>query len=440
MLRRKLSLVSLVLLFTSLFSIPSAQAVDVLKSLKFDGSIESRSVAINNEIDRNSSADDYRNETNTRLMFGMSFDLLDDVHSRVLLDRSPRFGTGSPSINDVESGFVFDNAYVKIDKVFGVLDLTGGKQFYGDPQDLNIYYGPQNDSILSVTSADLFRVDASIANGFVKFQGIAGKAAAVTTTTPLAGVVEDPTATRGTNHDTTVYGGELNTDRVIPMGNLAAYYYNAQTHAVKTAAVTGNDTLSVAGARAQGDIIAGFGYQAEYIQDFGRNNTVAGTPAYHGNAYFLNAHYGHEFDGRPVRAHIEYGRGSDDFVSIAPGRRFGIIWGEYSNFVGDTSTLNRTQATGLNNLKVFDGGIGINATPKLGFDFNAYRFQYDANLGGIGTSAGTEYDLIITWKHSENVLFSVNAADFQVGSSLHNGGVTPTNPITQLGADVKIKF
>jgi len=57
-----------------------------------------------------------------------------------------------------------DNAYVKIDKVFGAVDLTIGRQFYGDPNDLVIYFGPQNDDILSVSAVDLFRADASIAN------------------------------------------------------------------------------------------------------------------------------------------------------------------------------------------------------------------------------------------------------------------------------------
>ena len=72
---------------------------------------------------------------------------------------------------------------------------------------------------------------------------------------------------------------------------------------------------------------------------------------------------------------------------------------------------------------------------------------YGATVGGAGTSAGSELDLILSYKHSENVSFEVNAARFFVGQALQNGGViagnaagTPTSPISRLGADVKIKF
>jgi len=64
--------------------------------------------------------------------------------------------------------------------VFGAVDTTIGRQFFGDSDDLNIYFGPQNDDLLTVTSVDLFRADAMIANGWVKFTGIAGKTADAT--------------------------------------------------------------------------------------------------------------------------------------------------------------------------------------------------------------------------------------------------------------------
>jgi len=42
---------------------------------------------------------------------------------------------------------------------------------------------------------------------------------------------------------------------------------------------------------------------------------------------------------------------------------------------------------------------------------NAYRFIFDEGIATGGrTSAGTEYDLILSWKHSDNVSFEVNAA------------------------------
>jgi hypothetical protein len=96
---------------------------------------------------------------------------------------------------------------------------------------------------------------------------------------------------------------------------------------------------------------------------------------------------------------------------------------------------------GLSNIKVIDAGLGTTCPKtKLGMDLNWYRFMYAANVGGIGTSAGNELDLIVSYKHSENVSFEVNAARFFVGTSLQNPGNTGTSPISELGADVKIKF
>src|SRR4051812_37461818 len=126
---------------------------EILRNFRTDGSFETRSFSINNEVDRNGNADDYRGETNTRLMVGGNFDLLDDVHARVLLDRTPRHrgtspGTGTSSIATVEADTFLDNAYVKIDKLIRRVDLTIGRQFYNNPNDLNIYFGPQNDELL----------------------------------------------------------------------------------------------------------------------------------------------------------------------------------------------------------------------------------------------------------------------------------------------------
>ena len=60
-----------------------------------------------------------------------------------------------------------------------------------------------------------------------------------------------------------------------------------------------------------------------------------------------------------------------------------------------------------------------------------------ANAGK--TSAGSELDLILSYKHSENVYFEASLARFWVGDALQNVG-TPTSPINRLGGDIKIKF
>ena len=433
MLARKLCSLGLALALVESVTFPAH--AELLKNFKTDGSIEVRSYGIDNETDRNGLLDDYRSEIHTRLLAGGSFDLLDDVHGRFLLRKNDRiYGAAGQTIDSnttatgVMTNVAVDNAYVKIDKLMGHVDLTFGRQFYGDPSSLVIYFGPQNNDILSVTALDTFRADADLM-GWGRFVGIAGKRA------DAGGAV---------NSDTDVWGGQVDTDKVIPRGNLAGYFYTQQ---VKKAAnvVAGNNTLEVLGFRAAGDILLGLGYEAEYIQNFGRNNGTAAAAGYDGNAYSIGLKYGQDVSNMPARFWMAYGRGTRDFATIAPGRRYGIIWGQHTSLATDVSTLNGVGGAGLTNMRIWDGGLGVNPISKLGVDINAYRFWYTTSSSNL-TSAGTEYDLILSWKHSDNVSLEANAATFQVGDALQNPSTvagtatTATTPITRLGADIKVKF
>jgi hypothetical protein len=401
---------------------------ELLKNLKWDGSLETRSFSIDNETDLDSSTDDHRGETRTRVMVGANFDLLDDVHSRILLRKNNRVhgaaGGTSENGDTVQTAIRVDNAYVKIDKVMDRGDLTIGRQFYGDPNDLVIYFGPNNDDVLSVNALDTFRADADL-GGWAKAQGLAGK--------------RSDTGAVGTNSDTDLYGGLVTTDKVLPKGGLGLAYW---VQRVKGAGVTGNNNVEVMDIFAKGDVLdTGLRYHAQFAQNFGRDYSTAGNPANDGNMLFLGLNYGRNMNDMPFRAMVEWGRGTNDWTPVAAGKRFGIIWGQHST--SGISTLNGVGGAGLTNLQVADIGLGVNVTPKLGVDFNAYKFWYDdatTSSNGTDDDAGTEFDLIVSWKHSDNVAFEVNAASFQVGDGLANTGGTPTSPITRLGADVKIKF
>src|ERR1051326_3634860 len=148
---KKLACLSCALALVYSISLPAR--AELLKNFKSDGSIEVKSFSIDNETDFNGTADDYRGETRTRIMAGGAFDLLDDVHARVLLRKNNRlYGQAAENANSVQTALSVDNAYAKIDKVFKQIDLTMGRQFYGDSTDLLIYYGLQPDDLLSVTA------------------------------------------------------------------------------------------------------------------------------------------------------------------------------------------------------------------------------------------------------------------------------------------------
>ena len=123
---KKLASLSFALALVYSISLPAR--AELLKNFKTDGSIEVKTFGIDNETDRNGTADDYRSETRSRILLGGSFDLLDDVHSRILLRKNNHLqGQAVESVQTVESAVAIDNGYVKIDKVFGHVDLTIGR-------------------------------------------------------------------------------------------------------------------------------------------------------------------------------------------------------------------------------------------------------------------------------------------------------------------------
>src|SRR5258708_1191074 len=94
--------------------------------------------------------------------------------------------------------------------------------------------------------------------------------------------------------------------------------------------ITTRNSLDV---KVNGDILLGLGYNAQAVQQFGRNSGTTGK-ANNGTAYILGLGWGMDMNGShgamPVRVHGEFGRGSADYQSIAAGKRFGKIWGEHT--------------------------------------------------------------------------------------------------------------
>ncbi len=103
-------------------------------------------------------------------MVKSDWDLLDDVHAHVSLDKNDRtYGTavsglgataGLQNLNSIQTAVFVDEAYVKIDKLFGGLDTKLGRQYYGEPGDLVIYYGPKYQLYgMPITALDGGRFD-----------------------------------------------------------------------------------------------------------------------------------------------------------------------------------------------------------------------------------------------------------------------------------------
>lgn len=424
----------------------------LLSNLRFDGRLQTRSFGINNELSSSSlPASDFRGETRVRLLVGSRFDLLDHVGARVTLSKNNRLmGQGAESVHTIQTAVQVQEAHVRIPDVFDRADLTIGRQFYGRPNDLIVYFGPVNNDLLSVAALDVFRADGKLGE-WASVTGIAGKSVESTFAS-----LASPAADR-TNTDADLWGGEVWSDRIIPKGKLATYFYYNRA---KNAGPGGHNALNVTGVRAAGDLPAGLSYAGEVAFNGGRNNGPAATPAYKGYAYLLGLTHEHTCpigDGA-LKAQFGWGRGDDPstggneaFTPINSDLRFGEIVGKHG------ANLRIPILPGLSNLVTWN--IGAYLTPaiwdrKLGLGTHYYSFQWQKRPTNPLTvvpyadkQLGQELDLKASWKHSENVSFSASFAWFWPGKAFTQApaagtliATSDTHRTTRYGADMEIKF
>jgi len=434
----------------------------------------------------------------TRLLLNADWDMLEDVHAKVSLRKNDRtWGTvggtaatgfqgaaggqgliGAPAAGSFAANLVIQQANLKIDKVFGRFDTTLGRQYYGNPGDLIIYYGPTDTYGLFVTAIDAMRVDTS--NDWMNFTGMAG-----TTAGPggLAVMPNASTNVRGFDVGWKNLPIKVNTfvwNRVIQgAGALGAPPTNAT-------AVTGlNDNLWVYGAKAHGEAMGGWITGTVALNGGEDRTTLAGvacgtfgpgcyanTANYQGKALLVDAGWNTEVSnvgGFTPWANFGWGSGrssnlenkNEGFTSIASDFRPGIInrrFGPASALnLGATMTNGPVGTGNLNNRVVW--GLGLKFKPtkweKLTLEPSIwdYRFQRGTFVSRTGTLAsgnkhiGTEFGMTADWKHSENVSMGVGWATFQTGGYIENSVASDapasqhgSNPATLAFADFTVKF
>jgi hypothetical protein len=443
---------------------PAIANADLLKNLKVTGSLEVDAVDANNVTDFTTKKYDDINTIQTRLMLHADWDVLDDVHAHISLDKNDRtYGTGSQSLTGVEAAVFVDESYVKVDKVFGAIDATIGRQYYGEPGDLVIYFGPKYNLYgMPITALDGGRFDWNGEKAGVTL--LASKVKGSALSTPAAIVTDSG------NID--LAGIDIHAK---PTDNITGSVYLYDRTTINSGAtplgVVGNDYLYVAGLK--GKVTFGGAWaKAEYDKDFGSNRTVPGTGA---SVYGTKANY----TGQAVKLDLgdkvdvgvatltgwgQYGLGSGgattnrNFQPIAGDYRPGGIYGRFlasgaAGFapggVGSTGLAGQTSSS-LGNLQVI--GIGVKATPAALSKLTAalswydYRFQNIAGaralIGGGNPGSnqiGNETDLDLTWQHSENVAFSIGYGDLQPNGFMKTA-VANSSPITLWSADMSVKF
>jgi hypothetical protein len=224
--------------------------------------------------------------------------------------------------------------------------------------------------------------------------------------------------------------------------------------------VVGNDKLYVAGLKAK-VTLGGAWLKAEIAKNFGQNRTLsAGIPyAFTGNytGWAGKADAGIKIDLNNLGALTGWGEagiGSGGatsnraFQAIAGDYRPGGIYGRFASAASKTLPANLRSNGTLSNRVIF--GAGLKATPAalskltVGGSWWNYRYQNAADPL-VATNAkgnkfiGNEYDLDLSWAHSENVTVSAGVGSFQPGGAI-KVQVVANNPATLCYTDVSVKF
>lgn len=474
--------------------LPTGANAELFKNLKVSGQLDVSAVSAQNVADFvtrptpnlgaiGAANNDRVGHAFTRTMLSADWDLLDDVHARVTLVKgahnlvAPRsYGEASENLDAWTNETHVQEANVKIDKLMGLFDTTIGRQFYGEPGDLIVYYGPRDNYGFRTEALDTFRFDWK--GEHMSVTGIAGRTADAA-----------PGTVGGNSTDLRGIVASCNQHEMVKP---TVYLYNSQVHAsggsgVGLPNVNGgvngkNTNLYVLGAKAK-VMAGGFTGHVEYAKNFGDDRTTfAGTAnttqfgKYTGSAILVKAGYKADIaDVAAVNPWLEAGRGTGDanfghagnrnFQSINTDYRPGGIYGRFDNGAGVVlgqgvtagSPTNFTgSSNGLSNRTIW--GVGIKGTPAavnkltVGLAFWRYAFtavapeSNSANTARVGVrpsrNIGSEINVSGDWKHSDNVSVGVLLGQFLPGAYVAHvkGANAALNPARLAAADVKIRF
>lgn len=458
--------------------VPAGANAELLKNFKVSGNLDIQTTSARNVLDfatrpnhagggtgpgaANSNNDRIGHAT-TRVIVKMDWDVLDDVHSRVTLVKGAEggagtartYGSAAQDLNTIQTQTIVQEANVKIDKVAGLLDVTAGRQFYGEEGDLVIYYGPRDAYGLRVDALDIFRADW---NGeHMSVTGIAGK-------TSDTGVATSGTAA-------TDLRGITVSCKMHEMVKPSIYVYNQVGHTTGGVGTQAgkNDNLWVAGIKAK-IATGGLTASVEVAKNFGENRPLptSNNPEFANyKGYAIQAKAGYKLDLSNVgmiNPWGEFGMGTGDsnfnqhgnntFQAINTDYRPGGIYGRFDNAaalaLGNPAASGFAGASnGLSNRVIW--GLGVKVTPtalnKLTVGGQYYRYAFHRvapTATGQKTSRniGSEVDVTGEWKHSENVSLKATAGTFLPGAYVADfkGANAILNPAVMLAGDVAIKF
>ncbi|MFA5859138.1 MAG: hypothetical protein WC955_08725 [Elusimicrobiota bacterium] len=443
---------------------PSSMEV---KNMFISGSADISVLAIDNETDfsgtySDGTNDDYEDDTKSRVLLTYGFDVGDDIIVRLVLNKNNDYWDslqGMEKLDNLTADIRVYNAYFQyrygIPGIFGT-KFTVGRQFFGNPGDLALYFGPVDDFNLSVNSLDMLRFEAERLFGFLGIDMFVSK---------LNEAATFSTTLRKRNWDTDLVGTKVKAEGLLPGTTLAVYYYGYYDQAPDEKSV---DALTLVGLQLGGILLVeNVKYGLEFCQDFGAKKETSNSigskirPSYNGNGLLANLCLKSNpinlvFVDNIVSFTAAYALGSGDsavtedkdegFWSLNPDLHYGDIWWRTVTGLGPE----KTGSTGLQNKQVVDlvltnEFVVPNSEKRVTVSLKYMKVQNvvvstgDAvatlNLDESKHDVGNEIGLIIEEEFSKALSVGISFSQFNPGNRY-----TYRDSVVKTGVFIRLKF
>jgi len=350
----------------------------------------------------------------TRAIAGLSFDVVEDVKANLLFQYSYNWGDNNYTNNGFDSaeGMKLVNANLELFNLFCCLDVTIGRQFYGEDGSPVIYFGPNHYNAEGGLATALDAVTVRYSDDFKTFTVLAGSVADIT----KGGIDKIDTNIRYARWvPANIFGADLKLNFTDAL-KASVYGYDVKTKGYlhdsegnidkPLNGIVGEYTGAY-GAKLgwDGDVLRA---SAEYARNFDGHRLVKERKD---TGYMAKADIAADINAFTARGSFVYAKNFLSLGNYAPGMMFGDMLSL------DGYNRNIFNMFGMTNigLRMFNVGFDVRPSAKWTVSLDGYSFQ---NRYGRH-SATYEADLTAKYAHNEYVELFAGVAYAKLGFGLN---------------------
>ena len=329
---------------------------------------------------------DYNSGVNTRVLAGLSAELVEDVTANLMFQYADHWGDDADNegknLDHYWDQVKLVNANVVLHNLFCAFDLTVGRQFYGDEDSAVMYIGPNHYN----AEQNFWNYGDYEPNG----NGYAPSIDAaklvysddVKTFTAIAGRIADHNYISGAEATFDLYGADF---RMNITDNLNAQVYGYDIVARGDALAADEDQHSgFYGAKVNMNVEA-VRASAEYARNFGGHRLVK---EHKDTGYMVKADVAADIEAVTARGTFLYAKqGFEAMGNYTPGLLIG-------HYIGGDGIWDYSD----NGVRMFNAGLDFKPFEKWVFSLDGYTFQ-----ARTGHATTYEADLTAKYNHNEYV-------------------------------------